>query len=156
MLKTGYGGSGDGSSPLKLFTNAKKKINSIYGDIGKYVGDFEKFAEKVKTTEEKELIEKVCTYVINWIKFATSGNNNRPGTYTWSKKYESTACIMIIRDEGWRDSVHNKDSSEHYMVITKDSRCAHTIYRPVYFKHNFKRFSQSHLYNICGHVIRKF
>lgn len=59
MLKIDRG-SGDQGSPLKLFTNAKKKINSIFNDIGHYIDEFQTFIDEVLDTEEKSIVEEVC------------------------------------------------------------------------------------------------
>ncbi|XP_039254697.2 mitofusin-2-like isoform X1 [Styela clava] len=75
MLKSGFGGGGDASSPLKLFTNAKKKINGIYRDIGNYVSEFHTFVEEIKDVEENELVHQelvdhiqTCAQKVNGIK----------------------------------------------------------------------------------------
>lgn len=38
-------GHSNGASPLKLFGQAKKKINDIFKDIGEYIFDCENFME---------------------------------------------------------------------------------------------------------------
>ncbi|XP_076800179.1 mitofusin-2-like [Clavelina lepadiformis] len=49
-------GSGDMSSPLKHFTNAKKRINNIFLDIGKYIGEFSSFIDDVEKNDDETAV----------------------------------------------------------------------------------------------------
>jgi len=59
------GPSGDTSSPLKHFTNAKKRINSIFSQIGDYVKEFNLFLNAMENSDssitlDTRLKEEVC------------------------------------------------------------------------------------------------
>ena len=47
------------ASPLKHFTNAKKKINNIFSDIGQYIEEFGVFLDDTGTNTENEIFDEV-------------------------------------------------------------------------------------------------
>jgi len=56
------GPAGDMASPLKHFTNAKKKINNIFSDIGAYIEEFGEFIDDVGNSDENIIIDEVCKH----------------------------------------------------------------------------------------------
>lgn len=47
------------ASPLKHFTNAKKKINTIFSDIALYIKEFEEFLDDTGKSDENDVINEV-------------------------------------------------------------------------------------------------
>ena len=47
------------ASPLKHFTNAKKKINNIFSDIGQYIEEFGVFLDDTGHSEN-DIVNEVC------------------------------------------------------------------------------------------------
>nr|CAB3263789.1 mitofusin-2 [Phallusia mammillata] len=52
------GPMGDMASPLKHFTNAKKKINNIFSDIASYIEEFGEFIDDVGNSDENLIIDE--------------------------------------------------------------------------------------------------
>lgn len=59
------GPSGDMNSPLKHFTNAKKKINSIFSEIGTYIKEFSAFLESMEKDESGVELDKTLKEEVN-------------------------------------------------------------------------------------------
>ncbi|XP_078481131.1 mitofusin-2 [Ciona intestinalis] len=51
-------GAGDMGSPLKHFTNAKKKINVLFSDIQTYIEEFGEFIDDIGNSDENIIIEE--------------------------------------------------------------------------------------------------
>ena len=47
------------SSPLKHFTNAKKKITNLFSDISQYIEEFGIFLDDATNTDEDQLVNAV-------------------------------------------------------------------------------------------------
>ena len=50
------------TSPLKHFTNAKKKINNIFSDITHYIKEFEEFLDDTNKSDENDVINEVINF----------------------------------------------------------------------------------------------
>ena len=53
------------ASPLKHFTNAKKKINNIFSEIGQYIEEFSVFLEDTSSNNDNEIFDEVSEYKIS-------------------------------------------------------------------------------------------
>lgn len=100
------GPSGDMSSPLKHFTNAKKKINVIFNEISGYVKEFNEFIVTIENQEddltvEQELKDEVLASLgtINGIKDMVNRNHMKVVFFGRTSNGKSTVINAMLWDK---------------------------------------------------------
>lgn len=71
-MKDGEMNGVNGVSPLHNFVKAKQKINSTFGDIGKYLEDCNNFLSGCIIADESNEEIKKCTSEVSGLSFYTS------------------------------------------------------------------------------------